>query len=159
MAKKKKLLNWYKIYFSIFFSPSWQNYLAFVLRAINKYAYFFFLSNLPKKKKKSRKMKKKNSSIPTLQAEFQLKMYFYSCYELLELVILGNHLLLTWASFRGELLPKFTLYDYFEWIGCPENSPSATSGLEFTFKILVKEILLTQSRTGDICSVSSLVLW
>lgn len=81
-------------------------------------------------------MRKKNSSTLTLQAKFQLKIYFYSCYELLELVILGNHLLLTWASFRGELLPKFTLYDYFEWIWCPENSRSAKFGHEFTHKIL-----------------------
>lgn len=57
---------------------------------------------------------KQNSSTLILQAKSQLKIYFYSCYELRELVILGNHLLLTWASFWGELFPKFTLYDYFE---------------------------------------------
>lgn len=78
----------------------------------------------------------KNSSTLTLQTKFQLKIYFYSCCELLELVILGNHLLLTWASFRGELLPKFTLYDYFERNWYPENGHSAKLGLEFTLKIL-----------------------
>lgn len=73
-----------------------------------------FLSNLAKQKQKIKKDEKENSSTLILQAEFQLKIYFYSCYELLELVILGNHLVLTWASFTGELLPKFTLYDSFE---------------------------------------------
>lgn len=68
----------------------------------------------------------------------------FSCW-----LFLDCTLLLTWASFRGKLLPKFTLCDYFEWIQCPENNHSAKLGLEFTCKILVKEILLTYSRIGD----------
>lgn len=72
--------------------------LAFILRALNKYPQQSYVIC----KKKSRKMKwKKNSNALILQAKFQLKMYFYSCSELLELVILGNHPLLTWASFWG----------------------------------------------------------
>ena len=109
-----------------------------------------------KKKKKSRKMKKK-SSILLLQAKFVLEIYFYSCDELLELVILGNCFLLTRASFAGNCSQRLLCMIILNESGIQRIAQVLNLDLNL-LNFRVKESRLIQRRIGDTCMVSPLGL-
>lgn len=101
---------------------------------------------------------KKNSSILLLQVKFVLKIYFYSCDELLELVILGNCFLLTWASFAGNCYQSLLCMIILNESGIQRIVEVLNLDLNLLSNFRVKESRLIQSSIGDTCMVSSLVL-
>lgn len=100
----------------------------------------------------------KKSSTLLLQAKFVLKTYFYSCDELLELVILGNCFLLTWASFVGNCYQSLLCMIILNEFGIQRIVEVLNLDLNLLPNFRVKESRLIQSRIGDTCMVSSLVL-
>lgn len=87
------------------------------------------VSNLGKRKQN--KGRKKMSTFLVLRAKFQLRIYFYSCDKLLEVVILGNHFLLTWVSLSGGTVTEVCLILLSEWLQNWKNSHSATFGYDW----------------------------